>query len=422
MWDTVTKEVVGINVPKIVMTRSDTEQKDVAISEIGNTMAFGVGGLLVDQVLKRSFAGVQKAGASQTAQRWASLGRSLGVYSTVFSLMWAMPFIRNYITAKQTGSVSFADVIKANHHHPENSHDRQAVLKDALSYYQGQAQAILGLGALGTVASAGFARLAAQKEIWAKPLEKLFQHQWMDSLLLKGGKFAGFGGTPALLFWGLPAYGGWIHASRDPYETKEQWLKFINFVACFFGPPVVIDKLFKGKFNSRFPQLKDVGFGYEAITKTLDAHPEKKATALKLWAGKNALSLFSSIALLGTLPQLINWYLTQERMRRDQARQGQTPTTGQVGSAERLAAKGADGAPFVYSTASVSQISGTDAPGQPSNRQSIYAGYSMKAQAPQAFWPPALAQGVYSAPASPSWNPSAFSATMNLPAHPLNPS
>lgn len=408
--DTVTKEVVGINAPKIALTRSDTERKDVAISEIGNTMAFGVGGVLVDQLLKRTFAGAQKAGASQTAQRWAVLGRSLGVYSTIFSLMWAIPFIRNYVTAKQTGSVSFADVIKANHHHSGTSHDQKAVLKEALSYYQDQARTILGLGALGTVASAGLARLAAQKEAWPHRLEKLFNakfmnHNVMNTLLLKEGRFAGFGGMPALLFWGLPAYGGWIHASRDPYERKEQWLKFVNFVACFFGPSVLINKAFQGKFDSRFPQLKASGSGYEAITKVLAAQPEQKAAALKLWAGKNVLSLVSSIALLGTIPQLINWYLTKERMKRDQASQPQVAVQNTGGVAM---------APIP--TAPAFQQQSLSANWQPSSGLQSAGG-----QLPPSFLQPTGLHGAAGLNPWQGWNPPAFSDTMKWPANPMSP-
>lgn len=397
--DTAIKEVVGINVPKIALTRTDTERKDVAISEIGNTMAFGVGGIAVDQLMKRVFATAQKQGASKTAKQWAVLARSAGVYSTVFSLMWAIPFIRNYVTAKQTGSVSFTDVIKATQHHKENKHDHQATLKEALQYYQGQAQTILGAGALGTVLATGIGLWGAKRQAGAKFLERLFESKAGKSLLLKDGKFAGFGGMPALLFWGLPAYGGWIHASRDPYEKKEQWLKFVNFVACFFGPSVVINKAFQGKFEHQFPQLKHIGYQYEDIVKNLSASPEKKAAALRLWAGKNLLSLGSSIILLGTIPQLINWYLTQYRLKRDQA--AKTPMSQPV-------------------SPQPAQPLGMQGPNL--NMQSMAGFNSLAGQTPFQSLQPIAAGVPAGAPQWPGWNPSAFSDTMSLPNLSLNPS
>lgn len=327
--DTVTKEVVGINIPKIVVTRSDTERMDVAVSEIGNTVAFGVGGVAAEQLFKKAFETAQQASSKSVPYQWAVIGRSLGIYSVIFSLMWAMPFIRNYITAKRTGSVRFTDVIASGHRHqPGDAHDRKAALQHALDYYRGKALTILGLGLGGAAASVGLTRLAASstREIGKDCLKRIFNSWAGKNLLLKGGQFSKFGGWPALLFWGVPAYGGWLHASRDPYEKKEQVLKFANFVACFFGPPVLMNRWYQNKFQQAFPNVKLKELSYSAINKTFSGNEAARNKALSLWAKKGILGLGSSILLLGTMPQLMNIFLTKRRIQRDfKASQAQVP-------------------------------------------------------------------------------------------------
>ncbi len=325
VWDTMTKEVVGINAPKIAVTRTNTERLDVAVSEIGNTIgAFGTGYLL-DQALGKTFKSAQAAGGN--AARWAVLGRSGAMFSAIFAIMWAMPFIRNYITAKRTGSVKFTDVIGAKGLQKNPQEDVQG----AIQGYRNRALAILGLGALGVLAAAGGALLAIRRGSGLGVFKGLFGNETLArNLLLKNGSFGDFGGMKALLFWGVPAYGGWIQASRDPYEKKEQLLKFGNFVACFFGPQLLFDKYFHGKFKNLLPE--GVEATYKGITEALKTAAEgpgraRLQEALKFWKVKSLGGLLTSIVLLGVMPPLINIWLTGQRVRRDAARQQQQAAT-----------------------------------------------------------------------------------------------
>jgi hypothetical protein len=296
-------------------------------------LAFGVGGLAADQVFRKIFQKAQSAAATQTQQRWAELGRSMGIYSVVFSLMWAMPFVRNYVTAKRTGRVRFTEVIEANkHQESDGRHEHKNALQETMAYYRNRVLTILGLGGAVAAGSVGLTRWAAS----SKEISKDFLHTLSDSwigknLLLKGGEFARFGGWAALLFWGVPAYGGWLHASRDPYEKKEQLLKFGNFVACFFGPSIALQAYFSRKLKGL--NLPDVGgevvsLSYDSIQKAkqlINKSNLESQTAIlnqlhhaeSLWLKKSALGLVSSIVLLGTMPQLINIHLTKRRLQRD---------------------------------------------------------------------------------------------------------
>lgn len=318
--DTMTKEVVGINLPKIAVTRNNTERLDVAFSEIGNTMAsFGAGGLL-NAGLNKTFAKAQRAG-----NQWAVLGRSAALYSTIFSLMWAMPFIRNYLTAKRTGHTTFTQVIGAN---GASQGNQQADLASALADYKHKTLSILGLGAAGTLLAIGGSKLAIAKGLGRNLLEALHKSPKLaGNLLLKDGSFSNFSGLKALLFWGVPAYGGWIHAARDPYEKKEQLLKFASFMACFSGPQLLFDRHFKSKFDHLLPQ--GVNATYKGITQALKketdtATRQKLTQALKAWQNKSLGGLLTSVVLLGTMPPLMNIVLTKRRLARDTS-QGATP-------------------------------------------------------------------------------------------------
>jgi hypothetical protein len=309
LWDTMTKEVVGINAPKVIFTRTNDERADVAVNEFGNTIGFVAAGVGTEALLNKAFhSPSMKAGlASASGKIWEAMSRSGALYSAIFATMWAMPFLRNYYTAKRTGQVDYTDVIGAKRNKKTESPEvKQARLQQKLKEYRNMTLKILGLGALGVVGSLGAGVLLSRLKPQAGTIAKwVHQH-----LTLAEGKFNDFSGVKALLFWGLPAYGGWMHASRDPYEKKEQVAKFINFVACFIGPQMLLSSLFKGRFNALMPQgLKPT---FENILGKLSG--EIKTKALRLKVIQEFTGLASSIALFGITPALFNITMTQKRL------------------------------------------------------------------------------------------------------------
>lgn len=311
LLDTMAKEVVGINAPKIVFTRTNNERFDAAVSELGNTAGFIGAGVGMEKLLDGFFSWAQKHwGTAANAKTWEAVGRSGAIYSAVFAMMWAMPFIRNYMTAKRTGKVDFTDVIgEGKLHKPEdetkNSHQRlQAKLKE----YLGMATRILGLGALGAALSMGGGALAMRSGLSIGKMG-----QWLvDRLALKGGAFSDFAGLKAVLFWGIPAYGGWMHASRDPYERKEQLLKFFNFVFCFIAPQQIIKSVFAKKFTAIPGIPQNFVPTFENIAKLSVETVKQAATRLKVT--QELTGLVSSIVLLGVTPALMNFFLTDRRI------------------------------------------------------------------------------------------------------------
>lgn len=312
MLDTLTKEIVGVNLPRVALTRSADERLDVAASAIGNTAAaFGVGGLL-NWGLNRIYG--QAAKADDLAGRWARLGRSAAIFSAVFSLMWAMPFVRNYITARRTGSVQFTDVIGASASAVQSKSD----LTTALSDYKTKALTFIGSGAAMAAAAILGTRLAMARNLNPGILKRFFNHAWLrENLLLKNGSFTDFSWLKALFFWGVPAYGGWIHASRDQYERREQLLKFGCFVAAFFGPQYLLARRFKQMAGKLLNREWDYRWVTAQLKQLAPDHPQRPALqkALSAWRKNTVGGLLLSIGLLGAIPQVLGMLLTRSGLK-----------------------------------------------------------------------------------------------------------
>ncbi len=316
--DTLTKEVVGINVPKTIVTRTADERWDTAVSEAGNTVGFLGLGYGLDRILKRIFP--KDAKLAVHAKKWGYLGSSLAIYSAIFSFMWAMPFIRNYLTTKRTGKVDFSQVIGGQQ---VQKTENPTQVQHKLSEYKQKAAKILGLGAAGVVLGATSGKLLKNRPLGA--LETLFKKGWV----LKNGAFSDFAGKRALMFWGLPAYGGWIHAARDQYEKKELLLKLGAFLFGFSAVPKLIGKIFDPKLaflkaKQVEPSLKGV---QQALQRRLLSGAEV-SRARKILGRQFLSKLGTSVLVLGTLPQLLNIYLTRQRMQRNQTpQQAPAPTS-----------------------------------------------------------------------------------------------
>jgi hypothetical protein len=319
LWDTALKEVGGSNIPKVLLARSWDERLDVGSCEIGCTIGVFGSGLLLDKALGSLFKKAQAQGG--TAEKWAVLGRSVALFSLVSSVMWGMPFVRNYLTARRTGSIRFTEVIGAT----TQTSVQQQSNQDTVAEYRNKSLEILGAG-LGMAALAtGTAWMAIRKGWGLGPLAKLMDQRVFKNLfLLKDGAFKHLTGMPCLLFWGLPSYGGLLQASRDKYERKEHLLKLVMFVGFFFVPPF----LFKGYFNRQLkkaavqlPHLAKEGVAtYSGLITELNQHavgsPERQVVEklLRSWKIKSAGGLGSSLFLFSTIPQLMNIHLTRKRL------------------------------------------------------------------------------------------------------------
>lgn len=330
-----TQEVVGANVPKTLTTRNHDERLDVAAGQFGGTLAFFGSGLLLDRLLKPFFEWVnKKAKHPVNAKHWTILGKSFAIFAVQGALYWAIPFLRNYATAKRTGTGSFTELITGGH---KQAAAQSKDVKEKMAYFKDMFSKIVSGGLAASAASVGLASLAIRRG-WGVGKAG----RWMlDKLALGGGSFKNYPKLAQFLFIAVASYAGWIHAVRDKLELKEQLLQFASFVFGWFVPPKVFDKIFGGQFKNAVgeemfrkiydDQAKKVTLerihrafapGVEKLDKTaIDALMKESpafAKASKLYAKQTLWGLLTSILLLSVTPQLINIWLSKKRLANSQ--------------------------------------------------------------------------------------------------------
>lgn len=313
LYDTITKEVVGINTPRVAITRSANERLDVATFEAGNTIGSFGPTLLLDKYLKNK---LYKPGMSEQAVKWVRLGHSAGVLFPLAGIMWAMPFIRNYITTMRTGKTNFSDVISKNNAGSAVTDDK--IVSEKQKETLSKIEKILGIsGALALAGIFGSKSAAAKNLKMGNIMEGIFKRFAFD----KDKGFLGMGDWPTFVFWGVASYAGALMGARDKFEFKEMILKFFAFNFGFFVPKKVFKKVFEPRLRKTlgenlYKQVADAGEGTikKANIDKLVANEATKKAASKLWLTRNILGLGTSIFLLGALPQVLNIFLTKKRL------------------------------------------------------------------------------------------------------------
>ncbi len=325
------QEVLGSNIPKTVVTRNRDEMIDVASGQFGGTVAFFTSGLILNKVLDKALKLLNKGNvpAGSPAQRWGILGKSLAMYAVQGGLYWAVPFARNYMTTKRTGVTNFKDIINQNGNVDEAKKPSQKELDEALSGYKSRIVKILGAGSALAAGLFGASAVMAKRGVAPGKLAS----GAMRYLSLGQGDFKNFPRAAQFLVIAVGSYAGWIDAVRDKFEMKEQLLQFASFVFGFFVPPVMMERLFKGKMENLLrneaPELVAKVIGKDAsgnlnkklVLSNIEKHLASSALlkpAKKLFVKQTVAGLAVSAVLLSALPQLINRVLTKKRIADEQ--------------------------------------------------------------------------------------------------------
>jgi len=354
--ETILKEVVGINAPRIALARTDHERVDTSFNEIGNTVGFFGGGYLTLSALhallpnqpmdKLKLSHKSKQAFEKALQRnlWHQSGAAWGVSSLLFAFMWALPFMRNHLTASRTGQTQFTQIIGAKKH--QGQHNRDAV-EDEKAKNRWWAKTIMSLGVAGAISGILLGRWGASKGFALTAFEHYMEklkspHRGLKNVLdrflgairFKDGKFKNFNSVHGMFFWGLPAYIGWVQAARDKYERVEWIIKTANFFTWFYGLPAVIKTAFTKRFapevKAQMTQLNRSSVNWAVMTAVEQKKrlsPEQFLQAKRLWTRQNVVSLLASIVLLGVSPMVLNRYLTSWRLRREGTHEATMPNT-----------------------------------------------------------------------------------------------
>lgn len=343
--DTLFKDVMGFNAPRIIVTRTWKERLDVATSEMANTavtVLFTVLAAPLAQLISKKLVGVKSLKAATPQVKLAMLGASFAFYFPFAAAFWANPFIRNWLTVKRTGTANYQALVgleKQDHRTEKRSPAEE------MAYQMGMIQKVLGVGiGLGLASLLFFCGLARFKQFKALPplLEKMAKSYNLE------GDFSGFfkklgaskkldilpnqvpKGWATFIFWLAPAYFGWIQAARSNYEKKEWLLKMCNSFVWFSGLPELNKRLWLPQYTKKLKEYqKSLADFAESGSKKLEAPSYKaieekvsgplKKELLKLKNRQYIAEFLMVIILLATTPQFLNLYLTKRRYARDQA-------------------------------------------------------------------------------------------------------
>jgi len=358
-----TKEVLGTNVPKSLMTRSWDERIDVASDQFGGTIAFFGSGLLLNKGLDQFYNLFKKDLAhkvtGEAAKAWRIVGKSAAIFAIQTALYWAIPFLRDYITASRTGSTNFTQVIGAEQKKKGRKHKQHDLeTKQKLHYYGTMFGKTIAIGVGTALAALGLTTLAIKRKAPLNHSSGI--KKWlMKNMVLGEGQIQNYPRWAQFFFVALASYAGRFHAIRDQYELKEQLLHFGSFLFGWFIPPIVFENIYAHKLKTlvKDPALIAKLTGSEKALTTL-AEKQKtlwgkvkafiategtglKAAQIKahipesnplfkkleqLFAKQQIFGLLFSIGVLSILPPFINWGLTKDRLKHDQKLATKTET------------------------------------------------------------------------------------------------
>lgn len=270
------KDVTAFNAPKIALARTWKERLDTAPLELSNSATTLFFSLLLPRMLRKPVSAISQVAektlakdipfaeraATQAATKMARLGVSFGFFFPFAAAFWAAPFFRNWLTMKRTQTSNFESIIGFD---GVKGKKPRRTLQEEMLYQKQMAWKIFGTGVgLGALSIGGFgllARGAMRKNAaslghkLAANLEGKWQQPWnrfFNYFDLKGKGVNQIEGMPAqLIFWGAPAYLGWIHGARSDHERRERMIQSANALSLFFFAP----KLTKLLWNKQFQKL-----------------------------------------------------------------------------------------------------------------------------------------------------------------------
>ena len=320
MTDTVFREITGNNIPHVLIVRNKDELVDQSISQFGNTAAYFGAGALLDKLLNIIPRFVRRSTATPASRAWFYLGKSLSIFSMIASINLAMPFLRNYITIKRTGTSGYAEMIGEKHRAQKSQTEVRQEARSNLQQFW-RTVGIGAAGASGLILSSlwfirtgrGFPRWLQQFPASVEGLARFFKagKGLATTFGLKEGKFKNFTPPAAIAFWVIPTFAGLLAAARDKYEVKELALRFAAFNLAFFVFPFTVENLIE-RMVKNLPQTRLLG-------------PSQNIAYL----GK----LVSSMGFCSAVPTLLNIYLTRQRVKRDEEKRLSAQSNPLFGSA-----------------------------------------------------------------------------------------
>lgn len=287
--------------------------------ELKKKLETSLGAKEAEQYLKHPFSdlvsskvrsGKALSDKTMASVKLARLAASFGFLFPFASAFWAAPFFRNWITLKRTNSANFESIIGfggMDNNKPKRSQEEEVRYQGTMALKVLGTGFGLGMGSLLLLSGAARKMASANAGKWLESLSKKLKdgkyHQFFDSFDLKGAASNQIKGRPAqLLFWGLPAYLGWMHAARGGNEFRERVIQSANAVFWFFFAAKLTTPVWKQVYQKVLStDLKQAGQALgTAENKTVNKLLDTSYADLEAKFKNNPV-------LLGRLRKLKNW-------------------------------------------------------------------------------------------------------------------
>jgi hypothetical protein len=247
LYNSMTKEVLGSNLPHLALVMNRYELADQAIVQLTNTLnVFGFSQLMA-KLYDVLFARLWRAKTVPAESRiWQHLGKTAWCHGQIISFMLAMPALRNALMTQFSKTTRFVDMVGLNGAVEEPPEKVKAAVKQNLNtFFRFYSTGMAVTAAL----TAGLAMLAKQGKSVPRAAQAFYR-----TFGLPDGNYRNMKDAAAILFWAYPVYLGWWIHSRDKSESIETAVKAGGFAFAFSIIPRLLEKttrnVLKGKSHA----------------------------------------------------------------------------------------------------------------------------------------------------------------------------
>jgi hypothetical protein len=254
VWNSYFKEMVGSELPHLVMVMNRYEALDQGFQLVTNGNFFLLFANWLSQQLQKLqnrlnpgvLTGIVNEADNQVL--WLRLAKALFIFAHGIGFALGAQGIRNAVMIHITKTTRFVDMVGLNGKKEDPLPVRQAAIKKNIQQFF--TRYFLGLGTAGLLAS--LCQLAA---IRSKAVPQLFK--WFHQHLgLPGGNYSKLTTLASVFLWAYPVYLGHYLFARDEAEKKEILVKAAGFAFAFAIIPQTVERAINKAFKDKqFPVL-----------------------------------------------------------------------------------------------------------------------------------------------------------------------
>ncbi len=231
------KDTGGCLVPKLALSRSKDETREIIFQETSESAIFYFSAPILAKTMSKFFSNAKGI----KAQKLAKFSKIASVFGIILPMIYSIAPIRNYLTYKKTNKDKFSSVIALNNYkhsenpNEENKENKENKIKNLIKK--------LGLISLTTLSSTFLLNLLSKNKTFYKAIEpvldktiKHFDFTKTNDLTTK---------HYAALIYPVSIL-SYLNSSRDKYEKNENIRRFsITVPLMLFGDKIIEKPIYK---------------------------------------------------------------------------------------------------------------------------------------------------------------------------------